>query len=72
MRAGSGKLDSWNSGYRASCGLGGCEQGRDQDETARRNHMPAFEGKVAPVALRSETTFAELAQQFDVHAHPIA
>ncbi len=37
----------------------------------RRNHTPAFKAKVALAAIRGEKTLAELAQQFDVHAHQI-
>jgi putative transposase len=33
----------------------------------RRNHSPAFKGKVALAAVKGEKTLAELAQQFDVH-----
>lgn len=37
----------------------------------RRNHSPAFKGKVALAAVRGEKTLAELAQQFDVHPNQI-
>lgn len=37
----------------------------------RRNHTPAFKAKVALATLNGEKTLAELAQQFDVHAHQI-
>jgi transposase len=37
----------------------------------RRNHTPAFKGKVAMAAIKGEKTLAELAQQFDVHANQI-
>ena len=37
----------------------------------RRNHMAAFEAKVALAAVKGEKTLAELAQQFDVHPNQI-
>lgn len=37
----------------------------------RRNHSPAFKGKVALAAIRGEQTLVELSQQFDVHANQI-
>jgi transposase len=37
----------------------------------RRNHSPAFKAKVALAAVKGETTLAELAAQFDVHANVI-
>jgi len=37
----------------------------------RRNHTPAFKAKVALAAIKGDKTFAELAQQFDVHANQI-
>lgn len=38
----------------------------------RRNHSPAFKGRVAVEAIKGEKTLAELAQQFDVHANQIS
>ena len=37
----------------------------------RRNHRAAFKAKVALAAVKGETTLAELAAQFDVHANVI-
>jgi transposase-like protein len=37
----------------------------------RRNHSPAFKAKVALAAIKGEKTLADLAEQFDVHAHQI-
>ena len=37
----------------------------------RRNHMAAFEAKVALAVVKGEKTLAELAQQFDVHPNQI-
>ena len=37
----------------------------------RRNHSPAFQLKVALVAIKGEQTMAELAQRFDVHPNQI-
>ncbi len=37
----------------------------------RRNHIPAFEAKVALAAIKGEKTRIELAQEFDVHANQI-
>jgi transposase len=37
----------------------------------RRNHAASFKAKVAIAAIKGEKTIAELAEQFDVHAHQI-
>lgn len=37
----------------------------------RRNHAPSFKAIAALAALEGDKTLAELAQQFDVHAHQI-
>ena len=37
----------------------------------RRNHSPAFKGKVAVAAIKGEKTLIELAQDFDVHPNQI-
>ena len=37
----------------------------------RRNHTPAFKAQVALVALKSDKTLAELAQQYDIHPNQI-
>ena len=37
----------------------------------RRNHSAAFKAKVALAAVKNDKTFAELAQQFDVHRNQI-
>src|ERR1035437_9319109 len=37
----------------------------------RRNHTPAFKGKVALAAIKGEKTLSELAQLFDVHPNQI-
>ncbi|MEG3089804.1 IS3 family transposase [Sphingomonas sp. PB4P5] len=37
----------------------------------RRNHSPAFKGKVALAAIKGDRTLADLAQQFDVHPNQI-
>jgi transposase-like protein len=44
---------------------------RDNDETNRRNHSPAFKAKVALAAIKSERTIAQLADQFDIHVSQI-
>ena len=38
----------------------------------RRNHSPAFKGKVALAAIKGDKTLVELSEQFDVHANQIA
>ena len=38
---------------------------------SRRNHSPAFKGKVALLAIRGELTVAELAKKFDVHPNQV-
>lgn len=38
---------------------------------SRRNHSPAFKGKVALLAVRGELTVAELAKKFDVHPNQV-
>ncbi len=37
----------------------------------RRNHSSAFKAKVALAAIKGDRTFAELSEQFDVHANQI-
>jgi transposase-like protein len=37
----------------------------------RRNHSAAFKAQVALAALKGDKTLAELAEPFEVHAHPI-
>ena len=37
----------------------------------RRNDAPAFKAQVALVALKSDKTLAELAQQYDLHPNQI-
>jgi len=37
----------------------------------RRNHAASFKAKVAIAAIKGEKTIAELAGQYDVHAHQI-
>lgn len=39
---------------------------------SRRNHSPAFKGKVALLAVRGELTVAELAKKFDIHPNQVA
>ena len=38
----------------------------------RRNHSPAFKAKVALAALKGDSTLAELATRFELHAHQIS
>ncbi len=38
---------------------------------ARRTYSPAFQAKVALVAIKGEKTLADLVPQFDVHANQI-
>lgn len=37
----------------------------------RRNHTPAFKPKAALTAIKGDRTFAQLADQFDVHPNQI-
>ena len=37
----------------------------------RRNHTPAFKGKVALAAVKGDRTIAQLAEHFDVHPNQI-
>ena len=37
----------------------------------RRNHTPAFKGKVAIATIKGDRTLAQLAEQFDVHPNQI-
>ena len=38
---------------------------------ACRNHTPAFKAKVAVAAIKGDRTFAQLAEQFDIHPNQI-
>lgn len=42
-----------------------------EQKTARRNHSPAFEAKVALEAIRDDETLAERAKQYEVHPNQI-
>ena len=47
------------------------ERSRRMAKSSRHNHIADFKAKMALAAIKGEKTFAELSQQFDVHANQI-
>jgi transposase len=53
------------------CGEDAAQQEGNMSRRTRRNHSPAFKGKVAIAAIKGDKTLAELVQLHDVHSTQI-